>query len=834
MKNPLLIIILFIITTVFAESQAQQKADTLRPRYGILGAATLNYHFADFRALPGIPNCCPKFENGIGFGTYATGLIEYPLSNRLLVGLRAGYNNKSAELKSTEHTTVMVALGEAEGIFEHSIKAKIASLVFEPTISYRLEFSNDMAFLNNFYAFFGFQANYHIEKKFEQIERIIKPENTGVFIDTRTRERNYQSGEIPNTNAFSTGVKGGFFYELPLNSSKTLLLVPMIDFTYGISNFVSDIDWKMSAVSAGVSIKYTPFETIYLHKERYILDTIEIKSNTYKEPLISIGKASIVDIKENVKDTVFFLRQVTRTDTLFLPKPKIEKIIEIIDTTRQYSKDYDIDTYVLGKYLDKTSEASFRDTIFVTKTRLRTDTLMMAMPRSFVFATRTDTIKKLTPDFDDTTYVKGADFEIVSEKVLRDTLFIYRTTTRIDTIMIPDLSNIKLKSEINVFALMPRKDTVLIQNITLKMQYTTEVYPLLPYIFFDYNSDLIPERYNQLKQSTDFFIDDIEPNPLFIHHNSMNIIAENKKNFPNAKIFISGYADPYTESNNCDLARKRGENIKKYLVSRGVDEKSIIIRYNENNCYPMKPTRSDNELAYAENRRVVIESDNDQLLKPVYGRRYLNPTNILPDTLVFDPTGSSHKIIKRWALSVTQAGESIFYRQGEGKPQKVLFGFSKKDLMRIKPNLPINVEYKCFDEKGEVSLAIRTLRVIRETDNYELERLSLTLFPINLNTLTQEMREQTSEFLKGLGAQSTISIKAYCDILGDEKTNKFLAETRGEEIFRFIRRTAPAARIIEIKAYAEKEFPPGIDAYNLPEERFLSRTVAIEIRKRRE
>ena len=823
MKNSTLII--FLVFASLLAMPAIAQVDTLRPRYGLSAGANSNYHFADFRAIPGVPNCCPIFENGYGFAPYAAALIEYPINDLFLLGLKAGYSNESAILTKEEQTTVMVALKETNGVFEHEINAKLAVIVVEPTLAYRLT--------SDFYAFAGFQAGFILQKDFEQIERIVKPENTGVFIDTRTRERNYQTGEIPNTQIFTGGVKLGCFYELPMNSKKTFLIVPEISINIGLIDIVKEVSWKPSAISAGISLKYTPFETVYMHKQLFYIDTARIKTNTHSQPQFVYGKPIINNSEKEVKDSVFYIQEVTRTDTLFLPKARSERISERIDTTSAFSKDVDTPTVVTGKYFERSRELPGPDTILVLKEQFRTDSLLKPMRRVNVSESIADTIKKLSPDIDDTMIVKGQEKESLREVGEGETLFVYKTISRTDTLLIPDYSGIKLKAGIAVYGLLPSRDTVPLQNITLRMQYTTEVYPLLPYIFFDANSSIIPKRYKQLTPDAQFYQEDIEPNPMRIHYNCLNIIADRMNKQSVSTITIRGFADPYTEPNNCELALKRANAIKEYLVSRGAAPEKITVVASKTNCYSPKPTRSDNELGYSENRQAVIESDDQQILSPVYGRRYLNPMNIMPDTLLFNPEGSSKRIISRWMLSVTQAGQTILYKQGEGRPVIVKYGFNEKDAKKLKPDLPINIEYKVFDDNGEVSIAVEPLGIVRETDNYEIERLSLTLFPIGQNTLTDEMRRQTLEFLKGLDRQSTIGIKAYCDMLGGEKTNKFLAETRAEEIYRFIRRSAPSARITDVKAYAEKYFPPGISSYNLPEERFLSRTVAIEIRKRR-
>ncbi len=876
--------ILFFTLICFSEVKPKDFQDTLRPRYGISAGINLNYHFADFRAIPGVPNCCPWFEYGLGFGTFASVLYEYPVNNRMLIGLRGGYSDKNALLIKEEKTSVMVGMAEAEGVFEHSIDAKISEIVFEPSFIYRI--------LDDLYISAGLQAGFFIQKQYEQKEEIIKPENTGIFIDTRTRIRNQKSGEINNMAAFDGSVKASFSYELPLNKENTLLLVPELSFTAGVLNIVNETSWKTSAVSAGVTLKYSPFETVYLHRQRFFIDTAKIKTNTHTKPEFTYGKPDIVKKEETSSDSVIHMEEVYRTDTLFLPKERSVITYENFDTLRLFSKEYIDTTFADGSISKKHSQRANEDTVFQITNLFRTDTLFIPYKKVTETNFNIDTVRKESEYFNEKRYTTGKERTETEEVKSSDTLYsfenVFRTDTlfiplkritstesnidtvskkskliedtliktglfrldstknrsrdtvytrfrqyRTDTLLVPDFSDMKLKSSISVFGLVPSGDTVPLQSISLQMQFTTEVYPLLPYIFFNENSTDIPSRYNLLPPGTKFENDEIEPNPIDIHHNNLNIIADRLKNYPEAKITINGYVDPYTETGSCGLALQRALSVKQYLVLRGAPANSILINAAEKNCYAPKPTRSKNQYGYAENRRAVIESDYDDILAPVYGKRYLNPVNILPDTLLFDPEGSSYPIITRWILTVSQAGETVFYKSGTGRPEKIKMPLKRKEALKIRTELPLNIEYKVFNKSAQVSATVKALNVIQETDNYEVERLSLTLFPVGLNTLTGDMEKQTSEFLKGLGKQSTVQINAYCDILGGEKTNKFLAETRAENIYRFIRRTAPSARITDVKALGDKDFPSGIESYNLPEERFLSRTVAIEIKKRR-
>jgi len=69
------ILLLFIVINIL------NAQELIRPSYGILADVNFNNHFANFRKLPDIPNCCKDFESGSGFG-YTFGLsYQQPLSD---------------------------------------------------------------------------------------------------------------------------------------------------------------------------------------------------------------------------------------------------------------------------------------------------------------------------------------------------------------------------------------------------------------------------------------------------------------------------------------------------------------------------------------------------------------------------------------------------------------------------------------------------------------------------------------------------------------------------------------------------------------------------------
>jgi len=243
-----LICLLLLSLTGLAQQNGDETGD--RARYGVFGDFSLNYHTADFQKLPGVPNCCPRFEEGDGTGFSLGVLYELPLADRLALVLRLGYTNYSGLLSDEEKEVLFISPGYYEGTFEHTVDASLAAVMFEPLFAYRL--AAGLSLLG------GLQAGLVTTSDYDQVETIIDPADRGVFVDTQQRTRNASAGEIPDASGITASLVGGLRYELPMNESGTLTLAPEALYALGLTQVVSDLDWSVNTLRFGVSILYRP------------------------------------------------------------------------------------------------------------------------------------------------------------------------------------------------------------------------------------------------------------------------------------------------------------------------------------------------------------------------------------------------------------------------------------------------------------------------------------------------------------------------------------------------------------------------------------------------
>lgn len=253
MKRVLLL--LFIICTVYpAFSQGFSTERALdRQRFGLFVHFNLNDHTSSFRGNEIITSCCPEFTGGNG-GDFSLGLIyEYPISKGFFIGLRAGYYGRGGLMKDDELSMVEIDGEAVDAKFEHNLDLKLAILGIEPMVGYNI--------FDGLFIHAGFQAGVaNLEKAYEYSEILIDP-STGTF-ENGQRTRLSSSGNIDNMSSLHFSLLGGLSYEIPLNKTASWILAPEVFYTYGLTDNVKDVDWKINTIRFGAALKYSPLDKI--------------------------------------------------------------------------------------------------------------------------------------------------------------------------------------------------------------------------------------------------------------------------------------------------------------------------------------------------------------------------------------------------------------------------------------------------------------------------------------------------------------------------------------------------------------------------------------------
>jgi len=369
-------------------------------------------------------------------------------------------------------------------------------------------------------------------------------------------------------------------------------------------------------------------------------------------------------------------------------------------------------------------------------------------------------------------------------------------------------------------------DTILYEEFL-----STELKPLLNYIFFDEGSSVLPKRYTVLNNNdTDKFSLSViaKADILNAYYSILNIVAKRLNVYPEAKITLTGcVSDNYEEKNNVNLAQKRAETIKKYLTETWkIDPKRVLI---EARTLPQNPSRTNDKDKYAsdeENRRVEIFSDNPEIIAPI----------IVNDTLQTYSPPMVYCVIP----NTEKKSFSVSFCTGETISDKTCTSYVNKGGMKSD-----TVVYKPYDNKQRIHNA-QVINIITQNNGedkppYIHKRITvrkktladkskigdkkiaiyrLILFDFDKSELS-DRNARISEFVKNrIENESAVHIEGFTDYLGDETYNKKLSAERA----------ATVGKYIGIKQeLAEGKGEQSYFTNTLPEGRFYNRTVVITV-----
>ncbi|MBU3741099.1 MAG: hypothetical protein FGM24_02320 [Candidatus Kapabacteria bacterium] len=427
---------------------------------------------------------------------------------------------------------------------------------------------------------------------------------------------------------------------------------------------------------------------------------------------------------------------------------------------------------------------------------------------------------------------KGLERVEADTAVSEDLVVITERAYRTDTVFTPPLP--KIKAAVATKAVQADGSLKGTFTINVATQFVTEALPVLPVIFFDAQSPAIASRYTQVTDPMQYDEMKVRPRTTDVHHEVMNVIGRRLRDNAAMSVRLRGYADPTTEGGNCELARGRAESVKKYLTSVwGIDPGRIVNATANGSCAPEKLTRQQSEDGYSENRRVEIESDDLALLAPVARRRFNEARAIDPPGLLFDPAGSSTQYVTGWKLVARSGAEEVFAQEGQGVPTSITQPLTLAQANQMKDGSTVAVDLTILGIRGVTATASATLPIKRDTASNEYERLTLTLFDVASDKVTPIAEEQIKRFVEVVPAGSTVTVRGFADMLGNAAFNRELSQRRASAVCEAIQKHLKKRVTLNCDEVRTDRFPPGIESYATPEERFLSRTVQIEVKRSR-
>lgn len=341
--------------------------------------------------------------------------------------------------------------------------------------------------------------------------------------------------------------------------------------------------------------------------------------------------------------------------------------------------------------------------------------------------------------------------------------------------------------------------------------------PVLPYVFFERNSAVIPKRYAtritwQYAATTMSGLD--------LHRQMLNLLAERMKMYPDAKLMLTGTCA--ADEKDTSVAMRRAKAIASVLVdSFDIDGRRIATRARRLPLNPTIATGAESAQADDENRRVEVGSNESQLLMPY---RVADTTLTMnPPSVTIRAKTVDGKPLDSWRVSVEGANVDSSAREGNVElVHQPTQAAARSAVDNAGMTITIEGRQSGTVVRDTLRLTVDALRLYdkrREMPNDSIvERFTLIVFPFKKSELT-DAHEQILDFVRSrIGENARIIIEGSTDLLGSPDENLRLSLERAQAVARELRGNNTVRGLGE---------PDGAVSQMYPEERMLRRVVTI-------
>lgn len=298
-----------------------------------------NIHFADFRQLPEIPSCCPRYTNGDGSGFALGGLFEKPINRAVSLSIRLGYSVLNGALIEDEYSignTLVIPVNNPNNPIitdisvKHKIDSKLSLIGIEPAVEFK--------FFRDLYMTAGFKLGYMTNAKVDHFETIIYPDNV-VFLDGRRIRNDVYDREIPEKNDFHFFGLFGLGYQFSIG--ERTFLEPELRYYIPFIN-ISNVNWKPATLQMGLAIKFPIYEERklpFIEETIFERDTTIIAVLGIKEPQLKLLNESVRYRKDTTEEAIFSFKIIREQYQLQVPKEaKISADFKIVGIAKDGTK----------------------------------------------------------------------------------------------------------------------------------------------------------------------------------------------------------------------------------------------------------------------------------------------------------------------------------------------------------------------------------------------------------------------------------------------------------------------------------------------------------------
>lgn len=364
---------------------------------------------------------------------------------------------------------------------------------------------------------------------------------------------------------------------------------------------------------------------------------------------------------------------------------------------------------------------------------------------------------------------------------------------------------------------------------------SSDLRPLLPYVYFDKGQRNIPQRYKQRSDISNFTETRLhEVGTLETYYDLLNIVGYRLRQKPMATVTITGCVSGTGADTGSVLARQRAEVVQQYLIQTwGIAPERLVV---SPRGLPERPTRAldpaDVELADEENRRVEIAATDPFVLAPVRTADTVRSAN--PPQVAFRIQRPQQSAVTRWKVTASQGNRVLFVKEESNGyvPSELIWKLDSTRTAMPSTEEPVNYTVELDDENGSTfrspvqELRIQQLTISRKRteriEDRELDKFALILFDFNDASIKGQNADIISLIKSKITAQSLVKIIGSADIIGAESYNRTLARNRAQETSKALGLSVRASLATGIgdQAPYTVQFPEG---------RAYSRTVVVDV-----
>ncbi|MCX6145799.1 MAG: OmpA family protein [Candidatus Kapabacteria bacterium] len=360
----------------------------------------------------------------------------------------------------------------------------------------------------------------------------------------------------------------------------------------------------------------------------------------------------------------------------------------------------------------------------------------------------------------------------------------------------------------------------------------TQTYPLLPYVFFDSASAELKPQYVSNLNRISFSEEKLSKQTLDIYYRMLDILGNRMNKYPNSKIEITGVTDGIelqSKEERLSLASQRANTISEYLNKVWeIPRERMTLKSRET---PQKATSSAYNEGFQENRRIEINTNFSDLMKPVYHSKFLEFTSHKTN-IEMNIKSQNANLLNEFDYDIFIYADNFPIYNGKGKAKNnnieipLTFelmnkiGNQKENLTTLKAE--IKLKKGDYSESESVDIKYNKFK-----NQFEVGRLNLIVFDFDKSDITHQNQEMLKDFINfSILPTSTTKITGSTDRLGEENHNMQLSLNRANSVKDFILNLKTNFKIDKVEGIGSSQ---SYFSNLIPEGRFYCRTVLIEV-----